>query len=71
VKHLWACGKETAQHFVEYLVLWSTDYSVVLLSIGIVELNVAVLYIVTYDCGLASTYLCFFESVRVKCISVA
>ena len=56
---------------VKYLVLWIMDYSVVVLSIGVVKLNLIVLYIVMYDYGLASTYLCFFESVRVKCISVA
>ena len=46
------------------------DYSVVVLSISVVEFNLTVLYIVMHDCGLASIYLCFFESVRVKCISV-
>jgi hypothetical protein len=56
---------------VEYLVLWIIDYSAVVLSIRVVELNIIVLYIVMYDCDLASTYLCFFESVSVKCISVA
>jgi len=59
------------QHLGEYLVLLSIDYSVVVLSISVVELNLTVLFIVMYDCGLASIYLCFFGSVRVKCISVA
>lgn len=59
------------RHFVEYLVLWNIDYSVVVLSFGVAELKQTLLCIVMYDCGLASTYLCFSESVTVKCINVA
>jgi hypothetical protein len=40
------------QHLAEYLVLWNIEYSFVILSIGGVELNVTVLYVVTYYGGL-------------------